>query len=130
MAAGTIGTRAVRTAKPRPCSNSQACTPDAASRPKADPPDSGTYAGLSIFAAPGNTRTMRFQSDNDVTLPGALYGPSTRVRMERTGDLQVDSLMVVRALSMTTVPGSDASVTVNYSPSVLLPGVGPPVPVR
>jgi hypothetical protein len=39
MAAGTIGTRALRTAKPRPCSLSQACTPDAASRPKAEPPD-------------------------------------------------------------------------------------------
>jgi len=97
---------------------------------QADPPTLGPYAGLSIFAAPGNTRTMRFQSEQNVTLPGALYGPSTRVLMENNGDLQVDSLMVVRALSLTTVFGPDASVTVNYNPSVPLPGVGPPVLIR
>ena len=97
---------------------------------QASPPNSGPYAGLSIFAAPGNTRTMRFRSSRNVTLPGALYGPSTRVSMENTGDLRVNSLLVVRALSLTTVPGSDASVTVSYSPSVPLPGVGPPVLVR
>ena len=97
---------------------------------QANPPNSGPYAGLSIFAAPGNTRNMRFQSDQNVTLPGALYGPSTRVRMEDNGDLQVNSLMVVRALTLTTVTGSDASVTVNYNPSVPLPGVGPPVLIR
>ena len=97
---------------------------------EADPPDSGPYAGLSIFAAPGNTRTMRFQSNENVTLPGALYGPSTRVRMENNGDLQVNSLMIVRALTLTTVTGPDASVTVNYSPGVPLPAVGPPVLIR
>jgi hypothetical protein len=97
---------------------------------EADPPTTGPYAGLSVFAAPGNTRTMRFQSTQNVTLPGALYGPSTRVRMERTGDLQVNGLMVVRALTLTTVTGPDASVTVSYNPSVPLPGVGPPVLVR
>jgi hypothetical protein len=97
---------------------------------QAPPPIVGPYAGLSIFAARGNTRTMRFQSDQNVTLPGVLYGPSTRVRMENNGDLQVNSLLVVRALSLTTVSGPDASVTVNYSPSVLLPGVGGPVLIR
>ena len=97
---------------------------------QANPPTTGPYAGLSIFAAPGNTRTMRFRSTRNVTLPGALYGPSTRVRMESTGDLQVNSLMIVRALTLTTVTGPDASVTVNYNPSVPLPGVGPPVLVR
>ena len=50
--------------------------------------------------------------------------------MESTGDLQVNSLMIVRALTLTTVTGPDASVTVNYNPSVPLPGVGPPVLVR
>jgi hypothetical protein len=99
-------------------------------RYQANAPSSGPYAGLSIFAAPGNTRTMRFQSTQNVTLNGVLYGPSTRVSMENNGDLQVDSLMVVRALSLTTVSGPDASVTVNYSPSVLLPGVGGPVLIR
>jgi len=97
---------------------------------QASPPASGPYAGLSIFAAPGNTRNMRFQSARNLTLPGVLYGPSTRVLMESTGDLRVNSLLVVRALSLTTVPGPDASVTVNYNPSVLLPGVGGPVLIR
>jgi len=97
---------------------------------EANPPTTGPYAGLSIFAAPGNTRNMRFRSTRNVILPGALYGPSTRVRMENTGDLQVNGLMVVRALSLTAVTGPDASVTVNYNPSVPLPGVGPPVLVR
>jgi hypothetical protein len=96
----------------------------------ASPRTIGPYAGLSVFAAPGNTRTMRFQSRRDVTLPGALYGPSTGVRMEDNGDLQVNSLMVVRALSLTTVPGSDASVTVNHNPSSPLPAIGPPVLIR
>ena len=40
------------------------------------------------------------------------------------------SLLPALALSLTAVTGSDASVTVNYNPSVLLPGVGPPVLVR
>ena len=97
---------------------------------QASPPTIGPYAGLSIFAARGNTRTMRFQSAQDVTLPGALYAPSTRVRMENNGDLRVNSLMVVRALTLTTVTGSDASVTVSYDPSLPLPAVGPPVLVR
>jgi hypothetical protein len=97
---------------------------------RADPRTTGPYAGLSIFAAPGNTRTMRFQSSRNVTLPGVLYGPDTPVRMEDTGDLRVNSLMVVRALSLTTVPGPDASVTVSYNPGVPLPGVGPPVLIR
>jgi hypothetical protein len=96
----------------------------------ANPPAAGPYAGLSIFAAPGNTRNMRFRSTGDVTLRGALYGPSTRVRMESNGDLRVNALMVVRALTLTTVPLSDASVTVDYNPSVPLPGVGPPVLIR
>jgi hypothetical protein len=97
---------------------------------QANPPNSGPYAGLSIFAARGNTTTMNFRSRRNVTLPGVLYGPSTRVSMEGIGDLQVNSLLVVGALSLTTVPGPDASVTVNYSPSVLLPGVGGPVLIR
>jgi hypothetical protein len=116
---------------PAPCSgNGARFRVEDDGRFQANPPNSGPYAGLSIFAAPGNTRNMRFQSDQNVTLPGALYGPSTRVRMENTGDLQVNSLMVVRALTLTTVTGPDASVTVNYNPSVLLPGVGGPVLIR
>ena len=118
-------------AYPAPCSgNGARFRVQGDARYQADPPSSGPYAGLSIFAAPGNTRTMRFRSTQNVTLDGVLYGPSTRVSMEATGDLQVDSLLVARALSLTTVPGPDASVTVNYNPNVLLPGVGGPVLIR
>jgi hypothetical protein len=73
---------------------------------------------------------MRLRSDQNLTLPGALYGPSTRLRIEDTGDLQVNSLLVVDSLSLTTVPGPDGSVTVNYDPGVPLPGVGRPVLIR
>ena len=38
IAPGTIGMIAPRTAKPRPCSASQTCTPPPASRPNAEPP--------------------------------------------------------------------------------------------
>ena len=38
IAPGTIGITAPRTAKPRPCSASQACTPPPASSPNAEPP--------------------------------------------------------------------------------------------
>ena len=116
---------------PAPCSGDGArFRVEGNGRFQANPRTIDPYAGLSIFAAPGNTQTMRFQSSRNVTLPGVLYGPSTRVSMENTGDLRVNSLMVVRALSLTTVPGPDASVTVNYNPSVLLPGVGGPVLIR
>jgi hypothetical protein len=50
--------------------------------------------------------------------------------MESTGDLRVNSLLVVRDLSLLAVTGSDASVTVSYNPGVLLPGVGGPVLIR
>ena len=39
MAAGTMGTRTAPTGNPRPLSAKASATPDAASRPKADPPD-------------------------------------------------------------------------------------------
>jgi hypothetical protein len=97
-------------------------------RYQATPPTTTTdeYAGLSIFADPGNTRTMRLQSTQPLDLPGALYGASTPVLLENpTGDLTVNSLMVVDSLR---VPFG--TVSVNYDPSVLLPGVGGPVLIR
>jgi hypothetical protein len=93
---------------------------------QAGPPTTGQYAGLSIFADPGNTRAMRLQSSRDLTLNGALYGASMPVRLENsTGGLTVNSLMVVDSLR---VPFG--TVSVNYNPSVLLPGVGGPVLIR
>ena len=112
---------------PAPCSGSGArFRVRESGRFLASPPTTGQYAGLSIFADPGNTRTMRLQSDQPLTLNGALYGVSTPVRLENTrGDLTVNSLMVVDSLR---VPFG--TVSVNYDPSVPLPGVGGPVLIR
>ncbi len=96
----------------------------------ASPPSTGEYAGLSIFADRGNTRTLRLQSSQDLNLAGALYGPSTPVRMESTGDLRVDSVLVVDSLSLPAVTGPDPSVSVSYDPSLPIPGVGVPVLIR
>jgi hypothetical protein len=92
----------------------------------ASPPTTGEYTGLSIFADPGNTRTTRLQSDRDLILNGALYGVSMPVALENpTGNLTVNSLMIVDSLR---VPFG--TVSVNYDPSVLLPGIGGPVLIR
>jgi hypothetical protein len=99
----------------------------------AGPPSVGEYAGLSIFAARGNTRSLRLRSTKDLNLAGALYGPSTPVRLQSTGGLSVSSLMVVDSLSLPSlvgVPGLDPSVQVSYAPSLPIPGVGVPVLIR
>jgi hypothetical protein len=96
----------------------------------ASPPSVGEYAGLSIFADRGNTRTLRLQSSKDLNLGGALYGPSTQVRMESTGDLSVNSMLVVDSLALLTVVGPDPSVGVSYDPSLPIPGIGVPVLIR
>jgi hypothetical protein len=96
----------------------------------ANPPSVGDYAGLSIFADRGNTRTMRLRSTQDLNLAGAIYGPSTPVRMESTGDLSVSSMLVVDSLTLNAVLGPDASVSVSYNPSLPIPGIGVPVLIR
>jgi hypothetical protein len=96
----------------------------------ANPPSVGEYAGLSIFADRGNTRTMRLRTTQDVNLAGAIYGPSTPLRMESTGDLSVGSMLVVDSLSLSAVIGPDPSVNVSYDPSLPIPGVGVPVLIR
>jgi hypothetical protein len=88
-----------------------------------DPPGSGEYAGLSIFADRGNTRTMRIF--DDLSLGGALYGPSTRLVLASAGVVRVDSLLVADTLET-----SATDLEVDYDPSVPLPGVGRPVLIR
>jgi hypothetical protein len=85
-----------------------------------DPPASGEYAGLSIFADRGNTTTMRIS--DDLSLGGALYGPSTPLVLDSAGNVQVDSLLVVD-----TFLTSGTGLEVDYDPSVPLPGEGRPV---
>jgi hypothetical protein len=97
----------------------------------ADPPSTGEYAGLSIFADRGNTTPMRLRSTQDLNLAGALYGASTPVRLQSGGDLTVNSLMAVDSLTLNAVLGlPDPSVTVSYDPSLPIPGVGVPVLIR
>jgi hypothetical protein len=96
----------------------------------ANPPSVGEYAGLSIFADRGNTTTLSLQSTRNLNLAGALYGPSTPVRMESRGDLAVNSLMVVDSLALLPVSGPDPSVDVSYDPSLPIPGFGVPVLIR
>ena len=49
--------RASRIRKPRPCSRSQACTPEAASSPKAEPPDS-TMASMPSTVCAGSSKAV------------------------------------------------------------------------
>jgi Putative Flp pilus-assembly TadE/G-like len=94
----------------------------------ATPPTGGEYAGLSIFADRGNTRFMRLQSNQHLTLDGALYGASMPVRIEDSGDLTVNSLLVAGSLATNLL--SSGSVTVDYDPSTDILGLARPVLIR
>ncbi len=95
---------------------------------EATPPTGGAYAGLSIFADRGNTRFMRLQSNQALTLAGALYGASMPVRIEDSGDLTVNSLLVAGSLATSLL--SSGSVAVNYDPSTDILGLARPVLIR
>jgi hypothetical protein len=71
---------------------------------------------------------MRLQSNQDLTLDGALYGASMPVQIEDSGDLTVNSLLV--AGSLATNPLSSGSVTVDYDPSTDILGLARPVLIR
>jgi Putative Flp pilus-assembly TadE/G-like len=114
---------------PAPCSGSGArFRTEDSGQFLAAPPTSGEYAGLSIFADRGNTRFMRLRSDRNLTLAGALYGASMPVRIEDSGDLQVDSLLAVGSLATSLF--SSGSATVNYDPSTDILGLARPVLIR
>jgi hypothetical protein len=91
---------------------------------QAIPPASGEYAGLSIFADRGNTRsTLLF---GDVDLAGAVYTASSRLRVFSTSGVQIDSLLVVDRLQSINLD----TLEVNYDPSDPLPGIGVPVLIQ
>ena len=114
---------------PAPCSGSGArFRTEDSGRFLATPPTSGEYAGLSIFADPGNTRFMRLRSNRDLNLAGALYGASMPVRIEDSGDLRVDSLLAVGSLATSLF--SSGSAAVNYDPSTDILGLARPVLIR
>jgi hypothetical protein len=114
---------------PAPCSVSGArFRVEGDGRYLATPPTSGAYAGLSIFADRGNTRTMRLRSNQDLNLAGALYGASMRVQLDDTGDLRVGSLLAVGSLVSSLL--SPGAVQVSYDPATDLIGIGRPVLIR
>jgi Putative Flp pilus-assembly TadE/G-like len=89
-----------------------------------DPPATGEYAGLSIFAAPGNTRSVRLQGG--VHLTGAVYVPSARLRVESPALVRIDALVAVDRL----LKDGAGQLQVNYDPSSPLIGIGRPVLIR
>jgi len=111
---------------PAPCDNELGARfrLDDGGRFLASPPASGEYAGLSIFADRGNTRsTLLF---GDVALAGAVYTASSRLRVFSTSGVQIDSLLVVDRLQSINL----ATLRVDYDPSDPLPGVGVPVLIQ
>jgi hypothetical protein len=91
-----------------------------ASRP-ASPPATAPYAGLSIFADPGNTSPMLLDGDLDLT--GAIYAASAQVQVGPLSAVQVDSLVIVDQL----LAANDALLRVSYDPGLPLIAIEPPV---
>ena len=76
IAAGTIGTRASPTAKPRPCAASQSMTPAAASSPNAEPPDSTIASTRSTSVAGPSSSVSRLPGAPPRTSTAATAGAS------------------------------------------------------
>jgi hypothetical protein len=89
-----------------------------------DPPTTGDYAGLSIFADKGNTRTMRLLGP--VNLTGAVYAASARLIVDSPSLVHVNALVAVDRL----LKAGTGSLEVNYDPASPLIGIGRPVLIR
>jgi hypothetical protein len=92
-----------------------------------DPPTTGEYAGLSIFADKGNTRTMRLLGK--VTLEGAVYAASGRLIVNSPDPdqpVQINALVAVDRL----LKDGAGQLEVNYNPASPLIGIGRPVLIR
>jgi Putative Flp pilus-assembly TadE/G-like len=89
-----------------------------------DPPSTREYAGLSIFADKGNTRTMRLLGDVD--LGGAVYAASGRLVVNSPDLVQVHGLVAVDRL----VKDGPGQLLVDYDPASPLIGIGRPVLIR
>ena len=88
------------------------------------PPATGEYAGLSIFADPGNTRTMRLLGP--VNLTGAVYAAAGRLLVNSPGTVQIDALVAVDRL----LQAGTGQLQVNYDLSTPLIAIGRPVLIR
>ena len=88
------------------------------------PPASGEYAGLSIFADPANTRTMRLLGP--VHLTGAVYAAAGRLVVNSPDIVRIDALVAVDRL----LQAGTGALQVDYDPSSPLIGIGRPVLIR
>jgi hypothetical protein len=91
------------------------------------PPTTGEYAGLSIFADKGNTRTMRLLGK--VTLRGAVYAASGRLIVNSPDPdqpVQINALVAVDRL----LKDGAGQLVVDYDPGSPLIGIGRPVLIR
>jgi hypothetical protein len=91
------------------------------------PPTSGEYAGLSIFADKGNTRSIQFLGK--VTLTGAVYAASARLVVnvpDPDEPVQIRALVAVDRL----LKDGGGQLQVTYDPSSPLIGIGRPVLIR
>jgi Putative Flp pilus-assembly TadE/G-like len=89
-----------------------------------DPPVDGDFAGVSVYADRGNTTSMLVLGD--VTLEGAVYLASARLRLAPTARLVVNSLVVVDRLRAANLD----LLQVNYDPGLPVLGIEPPVLIR
>jgi Putative Flp pilus-assembly TadE/G-like len=89
-----------------------------------DPPTTGEYAGLSIFADKGNTRTMRLLGR--VTLNGAVYAASGRLVINSPDPVEINALVAVDRL----LKDGAGQLRVDYDPDSPLIGIGRPVLIR
>jgi Putative Flp pilus-assembly TadE/G-like len=88
------------------------------------PPTTGEYAGLSIFADQGNTRTMRLLGQ--VTLNGAVYAASGRLVVNSPDPVTINALVAVDRL----LKDGAGPLEVSYDPTSPLIAIGRPVLVR
>jgi len=89
-----------------------------------DPPTTGDYAGLSIFADKGNTRPIQLLGG--VTLRGAVYAASGRLVVNSPGTVEVRALVAVDRL----LKAGTGQLLVVYDPTSPLIGIGRPVLIR
>jgi Putative Flp pilus-assembly TadE/G-like len=88
------------------------------------PPTRGEYAGLSIFAAKGNTRSIQLLGG--VTLRGAVYAASAPLVVNSSAPVEIDALVAVDSL----LKAGAGQLVVDYDPASPLIGIGRPVLIR
>jgi len=87
-------------------------------------PTTRGYAGLSIFADKGNTRTIQLRGR--VNLPGAVYAASGRLVVNSPDLVEIHGLVAVDTL----LKAGTGQLLVDYDPASPLIGIGRPVLIR